>query len=123
MSAEEFLSQYERLTNTHDFDQVGALIDEEAIFWFSSGSYSGKVAIRAAFERTWNMIREEKYAIRDVVCVAKSEATACYVYTFHWEGLIDGKTAQGKGRGSSVIVRKGRDWKVAHEHLSAFPQA
>jgi ketosteroid isomerase-like protein len=109
------------MTNTHDFDQVGQLIDENAVFWFSSGSYSGKAAIREAFERTWDMIKEEKYDIRDVTCIAKSEVTAVYVYTFHWEGWINGKMSQGKGRGTSVLVKRGNDWKVIHEHLSAFP--
>jgi ketosteroid isomerase-like protein len=121
MSIDDFLPKYERMTNTHDFDQVGQLIDEDAVFWFSSGSYSGKAAIRAAFERTWDMIKEERYTIKDVTCIARSEGTASYMYTFYWEGVIDGKFAQGKGRGTSVIIKRGIDWKVIHEHLSAFP--
>lgn len=121
MTADDFLTEYERRTNTHNFDDVGGLIDDEAVFWFSSGSHHGKAAIHAAFERTWATIQEEKYAISDVVCIAKSETTATYVYTFQWEGLINGKMSQGKGRGTSVIVKRGEDWRVVHEHLSAFP--
>lgn len=122
MQADEFLKTYERLTNTHEFDRVRPLIDDKAVFWFSSGSYSGLPAIQKAFENTWQLIQEEVYRIEDVSCISKSETSAAYVYTYHWEGKINGQFAQGSGRGTSVIVKREGTWKVIHEHLSLFPK-
>ncbi|MCX6116999.1 MAG: nuclear transport factor 2 family protein [Proteobacteria bacterium] len=122
MQADEFLKTYERLTNTHEFDRVQPLIDDKAVFWFSSGSYCGLPAIQKAFENTWQLIQEEVYRIEDVACISKSETSAVYVYTYHWEGKINGLFAQGSGRGTSVIVKRAETWKVIHEHLSLFPK-
>lgn len=69
-AAADFLAEYIRLTNTHQFDKLAPLIAEDAIFWFSSGSYRGLSAIRAAFERTWGLIQDEVYAVEDVEWLA-----------------------------------------------------
>lgn len=119
---EPFLAEYIRATNTHRFDEVAPLVDEAAVFWFTSGTYRGLAAIRAAFERTWAMIQEEVYVIEDVEWLAADESSAACLYTYRWRGCIDGVVREGSGRGTTVWRRDGRQWRVVHEHLSAWPK-
>ncbi len=51
-SPEEFMRMYEKAANSGNFDKVAPLLSDEAIFWFSDGSYSGIENIRTAFEKT-----------------------------------------------------------------------
>lgn len=120
-SAVDFLAEYIRRTNTHRFDEVAPLIAEDAVFWFSSGTFHGVAAIRAAFERTLAAIQDEDYAIEDVEWIAADEPTAACLYTFRWRGLIDGAAREGSGRGTTVMRHDGRRWLIVHEHLSAHP--
>jgi ketosteroid isomerase-like protein len=116
-----FLRAYERCTNTHRFDEVAPLIAEDAVYWFSDGSFRGRDAIRQAFESTWNTIRDEQYTLADVHWLARDDHTAVCVYHFHWRGLVDGQPAEGRGRGTSVLRRRADGWVVVHEHLSPIP--
>jgi ketosteroid isomerase-like protein len=120
-SLETFLSEYTRCTNTHQFDVVAPLIAEDAIYFFSDGSYRGLASIRLAFERTWSIIQDEYYAIEDVEWLTLDTSSATCIYTFHWRGSIDGVLREGSGRGTTVL-RQGHDhWQVVHEHLSSLP--
>lgn len=116
-----FLAEYIQRTNTHRFDEVAPLVHEDALFWFSSGSYRGLAEIRAAFEKTWAMIQNEVYAVDDVEWLAVDETSAVCVYTFRWRGNIDSIACEGSGRGTSVLRKAGHQWRVVHEHLSARP--
>lgn len=114
----QFLKEYEIATNTHDFDQVAPLLNEEAIYWFSDGSYIGISAIQRAFTETWNKIQNEKYQIRNTQWISIDEKLAVCVYEFHWEGEISGEKVSGTGRGTNVIGKVNDKWKMLHEHLS-----
>jgi len=116
-----FLAEYIQRTNTHRFDEVAPLVDEDALFWFSSGSYRGLAVIRAAFEKTWATIQNEVYAVEDVEWLEMDEASEACVYNFRWRGDIDGVAREGSGRGTSVLRKAGHEWRVIHEHLSARP--
>lgn len=118
---EGFLAEYMRATNTHRFDEVAPLVDENAVFWFSSGSFRGLAAIRAAFERTWAAIQNEVYTIVDVEWIMQDDANAVCLYTFHWRGDIDGTAREGSGRGTSVLRKTDGRWFIVHEHLSRWP--
>jgi ketosteroid isomerase-like protein len=117
----EFMREYERCTNTHQFQQVEPLIAENAIFWFNDGSYRGRSAIRQAFEQTWDYIQSERYSIENVQWLVNDHSAAVCVYTFHWQGIVDGRQREGTGRGTSVLKRVGDRWQVIHEHLSPLP--
>lgn len=118
MTVSEFLTDYERRTNSHDAAQLAPVIAEDATYWFSDGSHRGREAILAAIDDTWATIQDEAYAIRDVEVVVESVATVVYRYTFHWSGVVDGEARSGAGRGTSIAVcREGR-WVMLHEHLS-----
>ena len=121
MTATDIMTRYGEVINLHDFDQLAPMIAADCQFWFSSGTYRGLAETRAAFERTWGIIREEHYAIADVAwLVSTGDAAAC-TYTFSWRGLIDGEPREGRGRGTTVLRREADGWKIVHEHLSPFP--
>ncbi len=117
----DFMREYERRTNTHDPEQVAELIVEDAVYWFNNGSFIGREAITAALLKTWNTIQDEHYGIENVQWLAVGESIAVCIYTFRWRGKINGKEAEGVGRGTSVLKKIDNVWKVVHEHLSGMP--
>jgi ketosteroid isomerase-like protein len=121
MTPIEFLSVYEQRTNTHRFAEVAPLIAEDAIYWFSEGSFQGLAAIKQAFEKTWAYIQDEHYAIEQVQWLANDEQVAVCIYLFRWQGKVEGQLRQGIGRGTSVLQQFAAGWKVTHEHLSSLP--
>lgn len=80
--------------NDHDFDALADLIATDASFWFSEGSFTGP-AIRAAFERTWARIADERYWLEDLLWIAGDARAAACTYTFHWRGTVEGHPTQG----------------------------
>ena len=116
-----FLTEYIRRTNTHRFDEVAPLVDEDAVFWFSSGSYRGLAAIRAAFEQTWSIIQDENYGVEDLEWLTIDGLAATCIYTFRWQGNIEGVIREGVGRGTTILRRDGERWRIIHEHLCPRP--
>ena len=113
-----FVRRYERATNRHDFDQLAPLIADDATYWFTDGSHGGIEAIRAAIERTFAVILDEVYELKDLEWVAVTDEMAVCRYRFFWSGTVDGRSESGHGRGTNVLVKSDGDWKVLHEHLS-----
>jgi ketosteroid isomerase-like protein len=122
MTAAETLKAYEDATNLHRFDAVAPLIATDAVFWFSDGSHIGLDAIRAAFERTWQLIRDETYWLDEVNWIASGQRSACCLYRYNWKGVVNGTAMQGNGRGTSVLRADTGGWLIVHEHLSRFPK-
>ncbi len=113
-----FLKEYEALANKCDFDLLIPYIAEDAVYWFSNGSYRGIQAIRKAFEDTWNTIKNEKYTIRDIEWLTVTDTSAMSIYTFHSDGFVDGRKQEYIGRGTNILQKKAGKWKIVHEHLS-----
>ncbi len=122
MSAADLLDAYARAINLHRFDAVAPMIAPDAVFWFSDGTHVGHAAIRAAFERTWQLIQDETYWLDELTWIASGAAAACGLYRYNWKGVIDGAPAQGQGRGTSVLRLGDGSWQIVHEHLSRFPR-
>ena len=122
MSALDLFEKYKIEINTQIFDNVTPLLSEECTFWFTSGTYKGLEAARHAFEKTWNMIKNEVYTIRDVEWISNGDTSAACIYTYHWKGIINGSECEGIGRGTSCFRIESNKWKIIHEHLSAFPK-
>jgi ketosteroid isomerase-like protein len=114
-----FLRRYEQANNSHEIDRVVPLIAEDAVYWFSDGSYRGSDEITGAIERTFDAIRDEKYEITDLEWVVLVADHAVCRYRFFWTGVVDGQPRSGQGRGTNVIVRRDGAWKMQHEHLSS----
>lgn len=114
-----FLRRYEQANNSHEIDRVVPLIAEDAVYWFSDGSYRGLDEITGAIERTFDAIHDEKYEIKDLEWVVLVPDHAVCRYRFFWTGVVDGQPQSGEGRGTNVIVKRDGAWKMLHEHLSS----
>ncbi|UYO01316.1 MAG: nuclear transport factor 2 family protein [Devosia sp.] len=115
------MDAYAEGINAHDFDLLEDLIDADAVFWFSSGSYRGLPAIRAAFEATWTRLQNETYWLEELAWIASDDGAAACTYSFRWRAEVDGSRIEGGGRGTSVLRRRAEGWLIVHEHLSAEP--
>lgn len=123
MSHQNALAAYIAATNTHDFDQVARLLDEEAVYWFSDRSCNTLDEIRAYFEHAWDVIRDEVYRAEDVEWIASDAHSAVCLYTYHYEGYAQGTFIAGSGRATNVFVRNAEGaWKLKHEHLSSMKE-
>ena len=117
MTPEDFLSEYESSLATQDWSVVEPLMHPDISVTFSSGTFKGLSQVKAAFEKTFNTIKEEKYSISNVYWVHKGSETAVCMYHFAWRGLINGQTQEGSGRGTSVLINAGNKWLLITEHL------
>ncbi|MFD3273848.1 nuclear transport factor 2 family protein [Paenibacillus dendritiformis] len=118
MGYKNALDRYIEATNSHDFSNVGKWVDSNAVYWFSDKTCTTPEEIQRYFENAWETVKEEKYSVTDVVWIAEDENSAACIYTYHWEGFIDGRYGSGKGRGTNVLVKRNDGWKIVHEHLS-----
>ncbi|WP_293786061.1 GNAT family N-acetyltransferase [uncultured Aeromicrobium sp.] len=117
------LEAYLAATNTHEFDNVARLLAPDAVYFFGDATCAGVDEVRAYFERTWAMIPDETYGAEDVDWVARSEDAAVAIYTYHWDGTINGQKHAGAGRATNVFTRTSHGWRLTHEHLSSLPPA
>jgi ketosteroid isomerase-like protein len=112
------MAEYELGANSHDVDRVLPLIAEDASYWFTDGSYRGREEIAGALERTFAVIQDEVYEIRELEWVTLTDQVAACRYRFFWRGVVDGQPSSGRGRGTNVLVKRAGAWQVHHEHLS-----
>lgn len=118
MTPEEFIRAYENALASQDWGQVEPLVHAEACVTFSNGTvHKGKAEVRKAFEHNFSLIKDETYSMRDVHWVLKNDLTAVYLFEFNWSGIINGKPAQGAGRGTSVLIKEDGAWRLLVEHL------
>ena len=117
MNHESFLQSYEQALGAHTWDAVDPFIDDDACFIFSDGTFVGKAAIEKAVGKTFSLIHDEVYRIQDVRWVYVHDDCALCTYTFHWSGVINGKPCEGRGRGTTLLVKSELGWKIKHEHL------
>jgi ketosteroid isomerase-like protein len=120
MTARDLFRKYETEINKNNFDLLVPLISQDCKFWFTSGTFQGHEQCRNAFEKTWKMIKDEKYWLTDIEWIAESETAAVCTYTFNWKGFIEDKPYEGRGRGTSCFRKEENGWKIVHEHLSHF---
>jgi ketosteroid isomerase-like protein len=117
MDHNEALDHYVQKLNTHAWDQIAPLVTHDAVFVFTEGTFVGKEAAKAAFEKTFNLIKDEQYSLDGVKWTAVTDTMAACHYEFRWKGLIEGQEASGGGRGTSILVKVEGRWLIAHEHL------
>lgn len=118
MKPEDFIQAYEQALATQDWGHVEPLFHKDVCVTFSDGSiHKGKNEVKQAFERNFLLIKDEKYSISNVHWVHKDGNTAVYLFDFQWSGMINGKQANGSGRGTSVLINENGRWKLLVEHL------
>lgn len=118
-----FIQRYVDATNSHEFANVAPLLTPDAVYWFNQRGTEGVKNIQAYFEDTWRTLPDEVYGIENVrwLAVDANSATCIYEYTFR--GTHKGKPMAGRGRGTSVLVKRDGQWRIAHEHLALYPAA
>ena len=116
-SAREFVGAYEAALGTQRWESIAPLVHTNCTVTFSEGTYRGIEEVGAAFRKTFGLILDETYEMREVNWVLESETTAVLTFKFHWSGIIHGKEASGSGRGTSVLVKGSEGWQLICEHL------
>ncbi|MCM3620294.1 nuclear transport factor 2 family protein [Sutcliffiella horikoshii] len=118
MTYQSALTQYIEATYTHNFEKVEQLLHPNAVYWFTNKSCTTMEEIRAFFENAWDTIKEEVYSAKDVQWIAVDERSATCLYTFQYEGYMNGEFISGSGRATNIFVKEEGKWKLIHEHLS-----
>ena len=114
---EQLLLKYEKSLNERDMVEIKRCVHPQASFLFTEGNFIGWPAIEKAILKTFDLIKEEKFSIKDVRWISKTDTHAACHYFFEWEGLINGQFAKGGGRGTSILIKENEEWKIIHEHL------
>ena len=118
MSCDDFVRAYQDALASQKWALVDPLVHDQACVTFSNGTvHVGKASVRSAYEANFAAIEDEDYRVENVHWVRRDESMAVYLFDFSWSGRIGGNPAQGGGRGTSVLVREGSDWKLLVEHL------
>lgn len=117
----DILNNYILATNTHDFNEVRKLLHPDAVYYFTNHTCNGHLEIQQYFENAWDTVKDENYEAHDVTWLFTSSHSATCVYTYFYEGYIDGKYVSGKGRATNVFVKENEQWLLIHEHLSPLP--
>lgn len=118
MKPEAFIKNYEKALVTQNWQNVAPLIHENANVIFSNGAiHIGKEHIKKAFEHNFSIIKNEKYAIKNVRWILKKETTAMYAFEFFWKGIINEKSVEGEGIGTCVLIKEQDLWILLSEHL------
>ena len=118
MTPEDFVRRYEAALASQRWSEVDPLVHDDVCVTFSAGTvHKGRAAVRRAFETNFASIEDERYRVSNLHWVLRSEQVAVYLFDFEWSGHIQGRQAQGKGRGTSVLARDGDGWRLLVEHL------
>ncbi len=120
MLPEQFITSYELALASQQWKNVEPLIHANACVTFSTGTvHKGIEAIKQAYKKNFSAIKNEKYSVTDVHWVTKNNHTAVYLFSFHWQGIINGVQAEGSGKGTATLVFEEAQWKLIAEHLGA----
>jgi ketosteroid isomerase-like protein len=117
MEPQEWLQAYEAALASQDWTRVEPLLHGDVCVTFNDGTYRGRAEVEQAFRRTFELIKDEHYAISNLHWVSVDDVYAVFIYHFTWSGTIDGHSATGGGRGTSVLKRDGPRWLLLAEHL------
>jgi ketosteroid isomerase-like protein len=117
MTPQDLMQAYEQALASQEWENVEPLMHEDACVTFSSGTFRGKDEVRKAFEHNFSVIEDEEYAIDDLHWASVGEESAVCLYTFQWQGVINGQPASGGGRGTSVLMNVASKWQIIAEHL------
>ena len=117
MTPQDLMKAHEQALASQDWKNVEPLMHEDVCVTFSSGTYKGKSEVRKAFEHNFSVIEDEEYGIENLHWAFVGQECAVCLYTFCWQGLINGQPASGGGRGTSVLVNEAGRWQIVAEHL------
>lgn len=122
MSPEDTLKKYETALNSHNPANLDGLVDPNAVFIFTDGTFKGIDAIKAACVKTWAHFENEVYRVKNVDWIEESDQFALCTYIIDWSADLGGQRKFFKGRGTTVLKKTVRGWNIIHEHLSRMPE-
>ena len=120
-----FLNEFEAIAEKENFDLIQDMIHDKAFFRFNDGDFSGKQAVRAAFEKTWKSsgnVKKVRFYLTNIEVLTVDATSATATYTYNWEGIMDGKSFRVQGRGTRVLIVQDGRVQIIHEHLSRYPK-
>ena len=117
MRPQDLMQAYEEALASQAWKNVEPLMHQDVCVTFSSGTFKGKDQVRQAFEHNFSAIEDEEYSIEDLHWAFVGEESAVCLYTFQWQGLINGQPSSGGGRGTSVLANVAGKWQIMAEHL------
>ena len=120
MTPKELIKHYEKALESQSWSNVESLMHDDVCVTFSSGTFKGKQEVQQAFEKTFAIIKDEKYSITNIHWAFTDENSAICLYNFNWEGIINGQASSGGGRGTSVLIKDSSTWKIITEHLGPY---
>ena len=121
MTPQDLMEAYAQALASQEWNNVAPLMHEDVCVTFSSGTFKGKEEVRKVFEHNFTVIEDEEYSIENLHWAFVGEESAVCLYTYQWQGVINGQPASGGGRGTSVLVNVAGTWQIVAEHLG--PQA
>ena len=120
MNPEEVLKKYELALASQDWSSVEPLMHKDICVTFSNGTFKGISEVKSVFENNFDSIKDEKYEISNLHWAHISDTQAVCLYDFNWQGIIEDEMCSGGGRGTSVLILDGGQWKIITEHLGPF---
>ena len=81
-SARDFVTVYEAALGTQHWESIAPLVHPDCTVTFSEGTYRGIGEVGAAFRKTFDLIKDETYEMRDIHWVMESETTAVLTFQF-----------------------------------------
>lgn len=108
--------QQEKDFNQHRIDRCLAPFGPGFV-GFSSTRHA-RIAGRAALKRTFQYYVRLSPRMRYRIAQPRVQVLdGCAVASFYWTVKLGPRRAI-RGRGSHVLVRKGKTWRIVHEHFS-----
>lgn len=120
MGYRKALDKYIEATNSHDFNNVKAVLHPQAVYWFTDQNCISNEQIGSYFMKSWDTIKEEVYSATDVQWIAASDQVATCIYTYQYEGYYLEEFVSGSGRATNVFTLHDGEWRLIHEHLSSL---
>lgn len=111
------MQKYELALASQKWSSIEPLMHSDVCVTFSTGTFKGKEEVKKVFINNFSKIKDEKYSISNVHWAFLGEESAVCLYSFHWQGKINGQLCSGGGRGTSALVKVKNNWQILAEHL------
>ena len=74
--------------------------------------------MKGAFEKTFRLIKDENYSVSNINWIKRDNNLEMFTFNYKWSGIINGQSAEGSSRDTSVLVYENDKWLLLTEHLS-----
>jgi len=110
-----FRDVYEASFRERSLDELRPLIAEDATFWFGSGVYEGRDAVREALQNMWKQAPDSGFAFSDRRWIATNYWVSSCAYRMSGKVPVEISTEPGT-LVTCVMRRIQGSWRIAHEH-------